>query len=131
MRPFDSVITFCPTPDLARLAAWYERVLGLTLAVDQGSCRIYRVAGQGFLGFCERADATARDEIILTFVTDEVEQWYERFVAEGVVTDHPPRENPRYGIVHFFARDPDGRRIEIQRFLSSEARASCHEPPDR
>lgn len=124
---FDSAITFCYTPNLARVAAWYETVVGLPLAIDQGSCRIYRVAGQGFIGFCERADAPVTDAVILTFVTDEVEAWYDRFVAHGAFTEHPPRENPGYGIFHFFARDPDGRRVEIQRFLSPEARAMCHE----
>ncbi len=34
-------ITFLDTRDLARTADFYERILGLRLARDQGSCRIY------------------------------------------------------------------------------------------
>ena len=128
MASYDSAITFLYTRDLARVAAWYEGALGLELAIDQGSCRIYRVAGQGFVGFCEREEAGGAEGLILTFVTDDVEGAYERLLAFGAAVEHPPRENPRYGIFHCFARDPDGRRVEIQRFLSPEARAICHIP---
>jgi hypothetical protein len=38
---------------------------------------------------------------------------YERFRAEAL---DPPRDNPRYPIYNFFARDPEGRLIEFQMF---------------
>ena len=34
----------------------------------------------------------------------------------GVPIEHPPRLNTHYRIYHFFFRDPDGHRIEIQQF---------------
>jgi len=40
--PIDQQITFLYTRDLATTARFYEQVLGLPLAVDQGDCRITR-----------------------------------------------------------------------------------------
>jgi len=39
---------------------------------------------------------------------------YSKFIdtAEGA-----PQISERYNIYHFYARDPDGRRLEFQRFL--------------
>ena len=59
----------------------------------------------------------ADDRLIITFVTDDVDGCHARLSAASVPTDGPPRENPRYQIYHFFARDPAGYRVEVQRFL--------------
>ena len=116
--PIDAQITFVYTSDLARSARFYEAVLGLELAVDQGSCRIYRVSHrQAYLGICQR-DETPEDTsgLIITLVTSDVNAWYERIVSMGWVCEHSPRHNDRYQIYHFFLRDPSGYLIEIQRF---------------
>ncbi len=125
---FDSQITFCYTDNLQRTAEWYERVLGLEMAVDQGSCRIYRVAGQSFIGFCEReAVGINHDDLILTLVTDDVDGWYDRLRSHRAIVSGEPEYNEEFDVYHFFARDPNGYRIEIQRFLSPEARDICHQ----
>jgi catechol 2,3-dioxygenase-like lactoylglutathione lyase family enzyme len=115
---FDGQITFVPVADLARSASFYETVLLLPLALDQGGIKIYRAAAGGYLGLCQGEGPLAPDDrLILTLVTDHVDEWHTRLAAQGVPTDGPPRENERYRIYHFFARDPDGYRLEIQRFL--------------
>jgi hypothetical protein len=48
MVGFDAQITFCHTDDLTGTARSYEEVLGLSLALDQRTCRIDRVAGSTF-----------------------------------------------------------------------------------
>jgi catechol 2,3-dioxygenase-like lactoylglutathione lyase family enzyme len=117
---FDSQIIFVPVADLARSTAFYEQALLLPPALDQGGIRIFRVVGGGFVGLCQSDRPVAPDDrLILTFVTERVDEWHTRLAAQGVPTDGPPRENERYHIYHFFARDPDGYRIEIQRFLHS------------
>lgn len=111
-------IVFVPVADLARSAAFYEEVMLLRLAVDQGRVRIYQVPGGGFLGLCQSAEAPIGDDrLILTFVTELVDAWHARLTDHGIATDGPPRETERYRIYHFFARDPDGYRLEVQRFL--------------
>lgn len=114
---FSAGIVFFPTADLQACANFYETVLLLPLVVDQGTCRIYRVADSSYLGFCQSESAAEPDQrLILTFVCDDVDDWYGRLVAQRVPTDAPPRFNEQYRIYHFFARDPDGYRLEVQRF---------------
>lgn len=118
MNAFSSQITFVPVADLARSAQFYELVLLLHPVLDQGGIRIFRVAGGGYLGLCQSDGPLAADDrLILTFVTEQVDEWHTRLEAQGAPTDGPPRENSRYQIYHFFARDPDGYRLEVQRFL--------------
>ena len=118
-RPtIDRQITFLYTRDLATTARFYEQILGLPLVLDQGSCRIYRVSGDGYLGFCRREAALEQPTgIILTIVTDEVDEWYRYLKAQNVDFKKLPTYNPDYNIYHCFPRDPNGYLIEIQRFL--------------
>lgn len=121
--PFSSQITFLYTPDLAATAHFYEEMLTLPLKLDQGSCRIYQVSQDGYLGFCQRDDAPqessapAKHDVIMTLVTSEVDGWYQRLSSRGVIFEKPPSVNSKYNIYHCFLRDPNGYLIEIQRFL--------------
>jgi catechol 2,3-dioxygenase-like lactoylglutathione lyase family enzyme len=115
---FAAQITFVPVTALAMSAQFYETVLLLPLEVDQNNVRIYRVAEGGYLGICQSETARASDDrLMITFVTADVDGWYQRLMAQGVSVDGAPRINERYQIYHFFARDPDGYRLEVQRFL--------------
>jgi catechol 2,3-dioxygenase-like lactoylglutathione lyase family enzyme len=116
VHPFDAQITFCYTADLAGSARFYEDLLNLPLALDQGACRIYRVAEAAYLGMCTRDEAPRPDGIILTLVTEDVDAAYQRLAARGVVFDKPPQANPQFRIYHCLLRDPNGYLIEIQRF---------------
>ena len=49
----ESEITFFYTHDLGPSAQFYEDGLALKLWLDQGSCRIYRVSGDGYVGLCQ------------------------------------------------------------------------------
>ena len=55
------------------------------------------------------------DALITFFYADRggVDAMHARFAS---VADAPPRLNEKYRIYHFFARDPEGRRIEFQSF---------------
>lgn len=115
--PIDQLITFLYTRDLATTACFYENVLGLPLAVDQGDCRIYQASQDGFLGFCQRAEAPGQPAgIIVTIVTADVDAWYRDLADQGVAFTKPPAYNPRYGIYHCFLHDPNGYLVEIQSF---------------
>jgi len=113
---FDSHIVFLATSDLAGTAEFYEQTLRLPLALDQGTCRIYRVARDAYLGFCLRPEVPATDGVIVTLVTEEVDATFDRLRARGVRFEKEPAYNPAYKIYHCFLRDPNGYLIEIQRF---------------
>ena len=116
MDGFDAQVTFCYTRDLEAATRFYEGLLGLELVLDQGVCRIWRVAATAYLGFCTREEAPRPDGIILTLVSKDVDGWHERLARRGVAFEQPPAHNPDFDIYHCFVRDPDGYLVEIQRF---------------
>ena len=113
---WDAQVTFCYTADFDATTHFYEELLGLPLALDQGACRIYRVREGAFIGVCRRAMAPDSDGIILTLVSDDVDGWHRRLAERGVVFENAPAFNPEFNIYHCFLRDPNGYLIEIQRF---------------
>ena len=115
----DAQITFLYVRDLEASARFYAGALGLPLAVDQGSCRIYRVCGRkAYLGIClGETNGDRGDALIFTLVVSDVDGLHRRLLAAGYSAEHAPRVNERYRIYHFFVRDPDGYRLEVQRFL--------------
>jgi catechol 2,3-dioxygenase-like lactoylglutathione lyase family enzyme len=127
-------VTFLYTADLEATHAFYGKLLGLPLVLDQDACRIYRAvpggAGEAFLGFCRRgavlqppAPEPAGQEgvldrsVVLTLVSEEVDGWGAWLEAQGVALERPPQHNATYNIRHLFLRDPDNRLVEIQQFL--------------
>jgi catechol 2,3-dioxygenase-like lactoylglutathione lyase family enzyme len=124
---FVQQVTFLYTDDAARSFRFYEEVVGLTLVLDQGPARIYRVAGESFLGVCETSSVQQGPPadrqpggVIVTFVCRtkaDVDAWHRRLIGRGVVFEKAPAENARYRIYNAFFRDPDGYLLEIQAFL--------------
>jgi catechol 2,3-dioxygenase-like lactoylglutathione lyase family enzyme len=118
MVPIDALISFYPCHDLAATRDFYERELRLPLVRDQKTCLIFKVAAAAYLGFCQHdGPLPEHPGLIITLLVDDVDGAYRQLRSLGVETEGPPRENPRYAIYHFFARDPDGYRVEIQRFV--------------
>ena len=116
----DAQITFLGCANLVRSRAFYESVIGLELVVDQGSCLVFRISTDGYLGVCEREDAAPGVATIVTLVTDDVNGWCDRIKAAGGVLRSEPEHNDTYGIYHAFLDDPDGHTLEIQRFDDPE-----------
>ncbi len=117
-RPsIDQQITFLYTRNLSATAQFYEQVLGLELALDQGDCRIYRVTPHACLGFCQRLNAPDQPTgVIITLITAQVDEWYQHLSRQGIAFEKPPTLNLGYNIYHCFLRDPNGYLIEIQEF---------------
>ena len=116
---YDGLIVFMGTGNMEKTHSFYSGLCGLKLYLDQGGCRIYSVEGGGKIGFCSHIKPEG-GEALLTLVTDRVDEVYETFVKAGVEVDGNPRINEKYGIYHFFAKDPDGHRLEVQKFLWDE-----------
>ena len=123
----ESSITFFYTHDLEISAQFYEDVLGLKLWLDQGSCRIYRVSGDGYVGLCQSGETKTpptdkQSNVIFTLVTQQVDEWFNYLTLRGVEFEKPPELNENYNIYHCFLRDPNGYLIEIQRFENAPGR---------
>lgn len=115
MLSVDSAITFLRTADIEASSRFYSEGLGLTLVLDQGGCRIFRLNDDAYLGICERGPEV-ESKIVVTIVTDDVDAWHARVTEAGIETDGSPRDNDEYRIYHFYMTDPDGHTLEIQRF---------------
>ena len=115
---FDQQVTFIYASDLETSTQFYNSVLRLEQVLDQGACRIFRVSQDGFVGICQCREGTSpvTDGVIVTFVHEDVDGWYETLVSSGQTIEKPPALNPDFNIYHFFLRDPDGYLLEIQRF---------------
>lgn len=121
-RPtIDKQITFIYTRNFPQSTKFYEEILGLSLWLDQGSCRIYQVSQDGYIGICEGVAPKMPNEgqqhnVILTLVSQKVDEWYLYLIQKGIKFEKPPTFNKQYNIYHCLFRDPDGYLIEIQRF---------------
>ncbi len=117
MIPFQQLITFLPVVNLQSTLLFYQNVLALPLVRDQGDCLIFQVSSTGFIGFCVRPEVpSAKSSVIITLITDEVDQWFDKLIKNGATVEKPPAYNPKYAIYHAFVLDPNGYRLEIQRF---------------
>jgi catechol 2,3-dioxygenase-like lactoylglutathione lyase family enzyme len=116
MSGVDAQIVFFATRDLEATTRFYVDGLGLPLTLDQGTCRIFRVAHGAFLGFCRRDAAPNPDGVTVTLVTEDVDGWFDRLRTRGIAIEKAPAHNPAYKITHGFLRDPNGYLVEIQRF---------------
>lgn len=124
--PIGQQITFLYTLDLTASSLFYEDILGLSLWLDQGTCRIYHVCAGSYIGICQvsehskgRLATDVQHNVIITLVTPEVDAWYDRLQQRGVIFEKPPEFNPHYSIYHCFLHDPNGYLIEIQDFRQS------------
>jgi len=107
-------ITFIRTAMMDTLKDFYINEVGCEMWLEQGGCFILKHGNQLF-GFCE-AQEPELDGLLTFFYTntDMVDYMFQKFEDRA---DMPPMKNTKYRIYHFFAHDPEGRRIEFQVFL--------------
>ena len=123
MRPDGATLcaTFLYYRDLPRAMAFYERVLGFELAIDQGWSKIYAVAGGGHVGLVDetRGSHRAADVKPVQFMirVPDVDAWHAWVSTQDVSALTAPRSNEALGIRAFVFNDPEGYQIEIQSAL--------------
>jgi catechol 2,3-dioxygenase-like lactoylglutathione lyase family enzyme len=116
IRATDQLV-FLYTDDLPRAATFYGQVLGLPLAMDQGSCKLFRTSPGAILGVCDLAHRERGTKgITVSFLVEDVDATYAALVAKGVAFEGPPRTAMSGQVRGAFFRDPDGYRLEIQSF---------------
>ncbi|KPK87011.1 MAG: hypothetical protein AMS27_03620 [Bacteroides sp. SM23_62_1] len=107
-------VVFLRTTMLSTLKDFYINEAGCELWLDQRSCAILKHGNQLF-GFCEASEPDLCG--ILTFFYTDTKMVDHMYMKLHDRTDTPPVKNDKYRIYHFFAHDPEGRRIEFQVFL--------------
>lgn len=114
-------ITFLYYRDLPAAMRFYENVLGLELAIDQGWSKIYRVTETGFVGLVDETRGSHRAHDVkpvqICVRVRDVDAWHAFVSAQGVDGLRGPRSNTELKIRAFVFNDPEGYQIEIQSAL--------------
>ncbi len=101
---------------LEPVMAFYERLLGAPLLVDQGWAKVYQASPTGFVGLVDgsRGLHRAAEEAAVTvsFYTPDAAAWLDRIRAQGIPlrSDEPGSESGR--LRTFVAADPGGYLLE-------------------
>ena len=107
-------IVFLRTARFDAVRTFYTERVGMAVWLEQPGIAILR-HGNLLIGFHCQPEADLDGLITFFYETrDEVDEMHARL--HGIATGEP-KENPKYGIYHFFALDPEGRKIEFQQFL--------------
>ena len=111
-------ITFLYYRDLATAMRFYEDVLGLPLAIDQGWCKIYRIAEGAHVGLVDEARGMNNWQpekcVQLCIRVPDVDAWYAYAQEEALEGLSQLFVNDEIGIRAFVFNDPEGYQIEIQ-----------------
>lgn len=109
-----SGIAFFRSERVDEVVSFYRWAVDAAVWLEQPGCTILHSEEFRF-GFCEGEQAET--DGTLTFLAPDragVDEYYDRLAASAT---GPPTENETYDIYQFFARDPEGRTVEIQTFL--------------
>ena len=121
--------------DLEKTAAFYKAVAGISeqhrvqssIAGRTISEIIFEPPYQGAASFILLkfldAPKPTNDEVILGFVTDDVDAFVERSEANGGTVVEAPIDQPQHGVRVAFVTDVEGHLIEVVQLLQAEQAA--------
>ena len=116
--PNELAITFLYYRDLPRAMAFYQSVLGLPLAIDQGWCKIYRLCEGAHVGLVDETKGMHKwaetRPVQLCLRVPDVDAWYAYVKTHEVTNLSQLFQNDALGIRAFVFDDPEGYQIEIQ-----------------
>ncbi|MEL6808774.1 MAG: VOC family protein [Pseudomonadota bacterium] len=116
--PNELAITFFYYRDLPAAMAFYENVLGLPLAIDQGWCKIYRICPGAHVGLVDETKGMNKwapvKPVQLCIRVPNVDDWYSYAEARALGNLSDLFVNDALGIRAFVFDDPEGYQIEIQ-----------------
>lgn len=116
--PNQLAITFLYYRDLQAAMRFYEEELGLTLAIDQGWSKIYRICDGAHIGLVDEAKGmnkwAAVKPVQVCIRVEDVDAWYAYAEARGFDALSKLFESDHLGIRAFVFNDPEGYQVEIQ-----------------
>ena len=117
---FSYPITFLPCKSIDRIRSFYEKILGLKVALEQKRCILFKI-GDSYWGFCDHYDEQIEnpERVCLTLVvntTGQVDKWHSHLRSKMVTCKKAPAYNSNFKIYNAFYFDPTGYIIEIQAF---------------
>jgi catechol 2,3-dioxygenase-like lactoylglutathione lyase family enzyme len=100
--------------DVGRAVAWYQEVLGLTLAWTWED-RIVGMTIAGLELYLDQVDKPSPSRV--SVYVDDADAAYEQYRAAGAVFAEG-LENKPWGVRRFTVRDPDGNLIDVSAEVS-------------
>ena len=117
----DKLITFLYYKDLGAARRFYEEVLGFSVAIDQGWCKIYRVSTDGYVGLVDESrgmhKANPIKPVQICLRVPDVDAWHAYLKERRVDGLTAPKSSAELRIRAFVCYDPEGYQIEIQSAL--------------
>lgn len=114
----DLAITFIYFNDLPKAMEFYENVMGFSLLIDQGWCKIYQASSSGCVGLVDGSrgfhKASETKPIILCYRVPDVDEWYAYIKSKGIEIFHDIKTNQELKIRAFLFHDPEGHVVEVQ-----------------
>lgn len=111
-------ITFQYYRDLPAAMAFYEDVLGLELAIDQGWSKIYKIDGQAHVGLVDETRGmqnwAEQKTVQICLRVPDVDDWYAWVAFNDVAGLTDMFDSEELGIRAFAMNDPEGYQIEVQ-----------------
>lgn len=115
-------ITFLYYRDLDRAVAFYEKVLGFQLAIDQGWSKIYRMTGAAHVGLVDETRGMHRASdpkpVQICIRVPDVDAWHVWVKSQAVDGLTEPKSSAALRIRAFVFNDPEGYQIEVQSALA-------------
>ena len=97
---------------------FYEDILGLPLAIDQGWCKIYEICPGAHVGLVDETKSMNKwaevKPVQLCIRVPQVNDWYAYAQAKALSNLSELFVNDEIGIRAFVFNDPEGYQIEIQ-----------------
>ncbi len=116
--PNSLAITFLYYRDLPTAMRFYEDILGLPLAIDQGWCKIYEICPGAHVGLVDESRGMNKWQPIKTVQlcirVPDVDAWYAYAKEENLDSLSDLFINDEIGIRAFVFNDPEGYQVEIQ-----------------
>ncbi len=116
--PNTLAITFFYYRDLPAAMRFYEDILGLPLAIDQGWCKIYEICPGAHVGLVDEAKGMNKWQAVkpvqLCIRVPDVDAWYAYAKEEKLDGLSDLFVADEIGIRAFVFNDPEGYQVEIQ-----------------
>lgn len=116
--PNQLAITFFYYRDLPAAMQFYEDMLGLPLAIDQGWCKIYQICPGAHVGLVDETKGmnkwAAVKPVQLCIRVPDVDAWYAFAQEKDLSNLSELFMNDGIGIRAFVFNDTEGYQIEIQ-----------------
>jgi predicted enzyme related to lactoylglutathione lyase len=111
-------ITFLYYKDVPAAQAFYEDILGFTLAIDQGWAKILHMGGAAHIGLVDETKGMNNWQpekcVQVCIRVPDVDAWYAYCSGRGVPNLSELFINDEIGIRAFVFDDPEGYQVEIQ-----------------